>query len=115
MQNPGGSWFERRRSMGEGEQRRGFWQVGRPGRSGQAPVSRCEAVVAVELGDDLEIRADRPMVGAREKMIGDLQGLVETGDLQVNEALRRVEPPLGDRLVDGAADHFDAHLVRLGD
>jgi hypothetical protein len=72
-------------------------------------------VVAVEFADDLDQRADRLEVARVDGGVGEAHGLGEAGDLQMDVAVRRVEPAVGERPVHLAPHGARADLPEVRD
>ena len=72
-------------------------------------------VITVQRSDDLHERRDRGQFAPVEPDVGHAQRLGEARDLQMNEAIGRVEPTLRDRALDLALDGPHAHLPGVGD
>ena len=69
-------------------------------------------MIAVERGDEFQVRRERPHVAPLELEVGLAKRLRQARDLQNGVALGRVEGPLGERLVDLAPDRGEADLER---
>jgi hypothetical protein len=104
---------DRLRGVGEGERRRrrgGRVSVLRGAGPARAPV---EAVIAVERGDEFQVRRERAHVAVLELEAGMAKRLRQALDLQSGVALGRVERPFGERLVDFAPDCGGASAVAI--
>ena len=100
--------------MGQLERRRRE-RRGRGGPTRKPRRSGFQPMIPVKRGDDLKQRSDLSELAPVEPGVGHAQLLGEARHLQMNVAVRSVEPPPVDRAIDLAPNRLHADFALLRD